>query len=87
MVYYWFIYNLIINKLGLSETSQQVMVSAAHFGDLSLITGTYTAEREKQFLQVVLLPLHIYHNMCLYAHTWTHTYKYIILQLKWDKTI
>lgn len=58
------------------------MASAAHLGDLSLITGTYTVEREKQLLQAVLLPLHIYHNMCMYAHTWTHTYEIIILQLK-----
>lgn len=55
------------------------MVSAAHFGDQSLINGTYTAEREEQLLQAVLLSLHIYHNMCMYAHTWTHTYEIIIL--------
>lgn len=69
MVYYWFIYSLTINKLGVEETSEQVMASAAHLGDLRLITGTYTVEREKQLLQVVLSPLHIHHNMFMYAHT------------------
>lgn len=69
MVYYWFIYSSTINKLGVDETSEQVMAPAAHLGDLRLITGTYTVEREKQLLQVVLSPLHIHHNMFMYAHT------------------
>lgn len=53
---------------------------AAEHGDLSSVLGTSMVEGGHQLPQILLLPLHTHHGVCMltYRHARIHTYIYVM---------